>query len=115
MADLNIDIEQYPLADEVRLDAEKVIKFVEDWKKNPLHWTNNKRRLHGYCALRGKANRKDRFSPSQALIAKVANGMASKICTLVEQIMSDNADHMFDDLVDINDFPLGQRQEFRRT
>ena len=50
------------------MTKEKIINYINDWRANPLHWTNNKRRNHGLPSLRGKLNNKKRFNPSKHIL-----------------------------------------------
>ena len=43
----------------------RVRKLLQDWKNDPAHWANNKRRFHGYRTLRKDAKRAWRFYPRQ--------------------------------------------------
>lgn len=52
----------------MNIDMNELIDFIKQWQSNPLHWTNNKRRIHGYAPLRKSLNSKRRFYPDKFIL-----------------------------------------------
>ena len=87
---------------------DKIGQEIANWKKDPRHWTNNKRRLHGLCEFRGKLNDKDRFNPpTQKIIA--SNDGVEAFCRLVEEEQKKSLNTLFENFADIKDVQLGDR------
>lgn len=77
------------------------------WKSDPLHWTNNKRRLHGLCALRGVANKKNRFE----LPPLVRITYNQELFKITSEYLATNMDKIVqahvDQMVSIKEVPYG--------
>ena len=101
------DIMSYPGSEQIRSDADKISKLYSDWKKDPMHWTNNKRKLHGYCVLRGRVNRKDRFEPPKFMVHKLMAHMLPNIEQVMSCAVKDAIDETIEKFVDIRDVNIG--------
>ena len=62
----------------MNIDMNELIDFIKQWQSNPLHWTNNKRRIHGYASLRKSLNNKGRFYPDKFLLFSLIQGTIDK-------------------------------------
>lgn len=56
----------------------ELIKFIKQWQSNPLHWTNNKRRMHGHTPLRKSLNSKKRFYPDKFILFSLIQDIIDK-------------------------------------
>ena len=101
------DIMSYPGSEQIQLDVDKISKLYSDWKKDPRHWTNNKRKLHGYGVLRGRVNRKDRFEPQKFMVRELMAHMFPYIEQVISSATKDTIDEMIDKFVDIRDINIG--------
>ena len=101
------DITSYPDSIEVKECADKISKLFSDWKKDPRHWRNNKRKLHGYCVLRGKANRKDRFQPPRSMVHELTAQLGQKVDQLMTCVLPDIINDTINQFVDIHDVNIG--------
>lgn len=64
----------------------ELINFIKQWQSNPLHWTNNKRRMHGYAPLRKSLNTKERFYPNKfILFSLIQNTIDKEMPTLIDK------------------------------
>lgn len=77
------------------------------WKSDPLHWTNNKRRMHGLCALRGVANKKDRFELPGHIKREYNRRLFEITSEAVDAFLKESMNHMFDNLVSIKEVRHG--------
>lgn len=108
------DIMSYPGSEQIQSDADKISKLYSDWKKDPRHWTNNKRKLHGYGVLRGRVNRKDRFEPPKFMVRKLMAHMLPNIEQVISSATKDAIDETIDKLADIRDINIGDATHFKR-
>jgi len=94
--------------DEAYSSLDKIGQKIADWKKDPKHWTNNKRRLHGLCEFRGKLNDKSRFNPPTQKIIASNNGVEAISC-IVEEEQKKYLSTFFENLVNIKDVQQGDK------
>jgi len=73
------------------------------WKNDPRHWTNNKRRLHGLCALRGVANKKDRLALPEHVKREYTRRIFEITSEIMEVFLKESMDHVFDNLASIKE------------
>jgi len=62
----------------MNIDMNELIGFIKQWQSNPFHWTNNKRRMHGYAPLRKSLNNKRRFYPDKFILFSLIQGTIDK-------------------------------------
>lgn len=74
-------------------------QFIEDWKKDPSHWTNGKRHIHGLPVLRKQANDKERFYPPLVFLF-------SMIEDLVNDIVPAHMNELYKTFANIKDMPM---------
>lgn len=78
------------------------------WKSDPLHWTNNKRRLHGLCALRGVANKKNRFELPEHIKREYNQRLFEITSEAMNAFLKESMNHMFDNLASIKECNYGE-------
>lgn len=98
------EVELNGLYSELQFQADLLLKTVAKWHNNPMHWTNNKRRMHGYCPLRGRANRKDRFDPPRSATYPFVREMCDLINRIIHIELKYSMDDMFSKLVSVSQF-----------
>lgn len=73
-----------------------------EFRNDPKHWDNNKRRLHGLPLLRKRSNYKGRKNIASAVIfASVEEVLSSLIPAVTDEI--------FSSLADVRDIQIGER------
>lgn len=77
----------------MNIDMNELIDFIKQWQSNPLHWTNNKRRMHGYAPLRQSLNSKKRFYPDKfILFSLIQDAIAKEMPDLINRQIEQFAD-----------------------
>lgn len=90
---------------------EEKIKWEKDkaeFESNPIHWTNNKRKMKGLPVLRGKAN-KHRVTKFRSF--KPTPRVFFTIEDVIDEMISDNlaTSEYFNKFVDVRDMWLGNK------
>ena len=95
---------------EIQLEIKKEIREYElkknEFYSNPMHWSNNKRKMHGLPVLRGDIN-KDRikkfysFKPSPIVFYLIED--------IMEEILPKEINKHFEQFADIKDFSMGRK------
>lgn len=76
--------------------------IITEFRSDPAHWDNNKRRLHGLPLLRKRSNYKGRKNIVPAvIIASVEEAIFSLIPAVTNEI--------FSSLADVRDIQIGER------
>ena len=75
--------------------------FLQEWKNNPLHWSNNKRKFKKLSTLRKPINNKFRFHPSIKLF--------ELLDAYFIQEMKTRTNELIDCCTDIRSIKLGDR------
>jgi len=79
----------------------KIEEWYIIWSNDPLHWTNNKRRIHGLPTLRKPLNNKKRFIlPKETLFSLVEEE--------IEERMSQAAHELLNSFALIEDIEIGE-------
>ena len=78
----------------------KILDFCSEYKVDPAHWTNNRRRMHGLPVLRKSANNKHRFFPPKHELFHIIESVLYEVCA--EEIQK-----QFEELASIGDIELG--------
>ena len=58
-------------------------KAIMDFRSDPSHWHNNKRRMHGLPLLRKRSNRKTRFYPTREIYNAVVKAMDAEMGSVI--------------------------------
>lgn len=66
---------------------------LEEFRNDPTHWSNNKRRLHGMGPLRKQSNRKSRKNMFSAVLV---NALAETINSIWPAIVEDTISSLQD-------------------
>ena len=67
----------------------KIEKWYIIWSNDPLHWTNNKRRMHGLPTLRKPLNNKKRFVlPKETLFSLVEEEIEERMSQAVHELLN---------------------------
>ena len=80
----------------------ELINFIKQWQSNPLHWTNNKRRMHGYAPLRKSLNSKSAFYLDKFILF-------SLIQDTIAKEMPDLINRQIEQLTDIKNWKSNQQ------
>lgn len=76
--------------------------IITEFRSDPTHWGNNKRRLHGLPLLRKRSNYKGRKNIVPSVIfASVEEAISSLIPAVTDEI--------FSSLADVRDIQIGER------
>lgn len=78
---------------------DEIIEYLKQWRANPLHWTNNKRRINGLKPLRGKSN-KNKFNPPLELVLLIEAAIEEENQKYIKKII--------DNLPNIEDIKCGK-------
>lgn len=103
---------EFKIPENLKSQFNSLSNEIDAWNKDPRHWTNNKRKLHGYPTLRGKANKKDRFNPPVNRWIQQSN-LFDSLSSVMEDIVKEEVNSIFDKFVDIRDVKFGTRAEFK--
>jgi len=84
----------------------KIIEYLIQWKQNPLHWSNNKRRIAGLPVLRGKTNLKDRTLPSKLILNQlIIEALDEEVCKYIK--------NFYKNFTNINNIKIGDKYEYK--
>ena len=86
--------------------TDKIIEYLKQWKQNPLHWSNNKRRIAGLPVLRGKSNIKDRFLVPQLILTQL-------VMEALDEEVNKYIENSYKNLVDVNNITIGDKHEYK--
>lgn len=56
---------------------------IRNFRNDPNHWHNNKRRMHGLPLLRKRSNRKTRFYPTREIYNAVVKAMDAEMGSVI--------------------------------
>ncbi len=95
----------------LRQEKEKYEIKKKEFYENPLHWSNNKRRMHGLPVLRGKVNKNrskkfPSFRPTPRVFFLIED--------IIEETLCENAkdNKFFNQFVDIKNIDIGDKNLF---
>ena len=54
-------------------------RIIKNFRNDPNHWSNNKRRMHGLPLLRKHSNRKTRFYPTREIYDAAVKAMDAEM------------------------------------
>lgn len=99
------------IKEKIRQEKEEYEKRRADFYNNPLHWSNNKRRMHGLSVLRGVVNkrREKHYPPFQS---------TTYLSSIFEDIIdatigSKYYDNIFiDEFVEFKNKDLGEKHDY---
>ena len=111
----NLDIESYPAYKKLEEVLKEYREYIQKWNDNPMHWTNNKRKMHGYPTLRGSANRKDRFDPHGRKYISIKQRVFQAVYELIEQANEDVINNMLSGLPETRRVDFWERFHGRRA
>lgn len=83
----------------------------KEFYENPLHWSNNKRKMHGLSVLRGRINKCrskkfPSFRPTPKVFFLIEDIIEETLCKNWED------DKFFNNFVDIKNFDVGDKNLF---
>lgn len=93
------------LKERIRQEREEYEKKKREFYSNPIHWSNNRRKMHGLSLLRGKINR--------GRIKEYPKFHSSAVFYIIEEVIEDvlgdrlSRDEFFDEFVEFNDLNMG--------
>lgn len=92
----------------LRQEKEEYETKKKEFYENPIHWSNNKRRMHGLPVLRGMANKYrskkfHSFKPTPRVFFLMEDIVEEMICN------SWKDDEFFDKFVDIKNIDIGDK------
>ena len=99
------------IAEILRKEKEEYEIKKKAFYDNPLHWSNNKRKMHGLPVLRGRLNKCrskkfPSFKPTQRVFFLIEDIIEETLCENLKE------DKFFNKFVDVKNVRLGEQNTF---
>lgn len=82
------------------------IQEKQNFTINPYHWSNNKRRMHGFCTLRGNANK---FRLKKFPSFRINDCIFDFVTDVMDECIKNEILKSLNYFVGINDITLGDK------